>query len=208
MRPIFATALFIALAATQAHADLSLNYTGVTYGSTLGGVAIADGTSFELHAIFDTATDLSADPGIGQYGVKSVTAKVGGSTYSSSASYASGFVIFLVDASYFDWGLYQAEFAQFGTGAFNPQYGGSTTSLWSADAPSPTVFGPYQGSVLFTSIKLPTLSAGNPDLVLSYYQPAGVTASVTQVAATPEPAFYGLLTLGLGVMNLARRRRS
>jgi hypothetical protein len=202
LRSLFAPALIVAFAAGQAQASaLILQFDGLTVGSTLNAIPIANGTPFEIQADF-VDVPVTQSTGVAQYALLAISADIGGITYYADAASVGGAFLELIDPSS---GLivnYSPLFAL--GGAFGPEYT-TATPLFSATAPTPTVFSGYDAidnlggtSVSFTAISLDVLQLG-------YDQAAGIDASITGI---PEPGTLALLGAGLLAVWRLRRRQA
>jgi hypothetical protein len=187
-----------------ARADiLALNYQGETStDSSLNGTPIAPDTSYTIQAIFSTPPAV-AQTGSGIYLVGSITAVVGGTTYTEEVS--TNYIVILVDPT--NSLIFPFYFPTLkGTGGvFGPAYVTTSTAGWSATDPTPTQFSSanYLGSFGHT---IGFTTASGP-LVLDYDSRAGINASITAVPV-PEPsslAMAGIATLA-GLADWARRR--
>ena len=92
--------LVLLLAATPAHAGLlALDFQGATFIHFQGmppGPPIANGTSFNIQADFDTTTASTLQPGVVAYAVTSVILTGGGTSY--TVTDPSDYSVTLVDA--------------------------------------------------------------------------------------------------------------
>jgi hypothetical protein len=207
-RRILAFVLFATFAVNQARADLALNIDGVTaVGSSLAGNPISPGTSFEVQAIFPN-TPYGTGTGVGSYVPTSITAVVGGTSYSVST--LSNFYVELIDPAY-GYGFQYVSILENATQAFEPEYTTATPAL-DATAATPTVFSGYYGSDTSGGSTSLTMSTAAGDLTLVYSAVAGVSSSITNPsAAVPEPSsLYIAVPGGLAVVGIAliRRRRA
>ncbi|MFM8331238.1 MAG: PEP-CTERM sorting domain-containing protein [Candidatus Methylumidiphilus sp.] len=199
LRALLAFTFLFALAAGPAHATpLSLNYAGVTVtGSSLPSGAIAPGTAFELHALFDSTPTATPATGLGFYMVTAINFTIGGTSYSVSSGIGSAYYIVLGDPSLVSSsGNYISALGNTGyESAFAPVYSTATPTLdaWSA---TPTVFSGYLESIA-NSMLLYT-SGGDINLV---YDQASIASSII-----PEPSSLALLLAGTFGVALARRR--
>jgi hypothetical protein len=206
-RRLLAFVLFATFAVNQARADLALNFVGVTdVGSSLAGNSISPGTSFEVQAIF-LNTPVGTVTGEGLYSPTSITAVVGGTSYSVST--LSNFYVQLVDPAY-GHGFQYVSVLENATQAFEPEYTTTTPAL-DAMAATPTVFSGYYGSDTSGGSNSLTMSTAAGDLTLVYNVVAGVSSSITDsITAAPEPSSLHIAVLGglagVGIALIRRRR--
>jgi hypothetical protein len=196
---------FAVLSSTHvdAGAILLLEYQGVTgTNSSIAGVSIAEGTSFDLQFLFPDTYIESPGPGNGNYLPISITANVAGTSYTVDSQVE----IILIDPEGSLFGYY-GPYLQAGSpggGGFAPYYSGTTTPGWSATAPTPTEFSGYLHS-LNNSI---SLSTNDGLLVLDYDRFDGVTTRISEVVPVPEPSSVLLYVLGLFCTVRSRYRFS
>lgn len=206
-RRLLAFVLFATFAVNQARADLVLNFDGVTAaGSSLAGNPISPGTSFEVQATFPN-TPVGTVTGEGLYVPTSITAVVGGTSYSVST--LSNFYVQLIDPAY-GHGFQYISILENATQAFEPEYTTATPAL-DATAATPTVFSGYYGSDTSGGSTSLTMSTAAGDLTLVYNAVAGVSSSITNsTTAVPEPSSLHLAVLGglagVGIALIRRRR--
>jgi PEP-CTERM motif len=199
VRRLLAAVFFVVLAASQARADLTLDYQGVTDGnSSLAGKAIAPGTKFEIEVGFPSTPYSIPGTGEGLYAPTSLRVEVGGTTYSPSL--APGYEVILADNTG-GLGVFIPGFRASGTGAFLPGYTAATTTGWVATAPTPTKFSGYLGSLERTL----TFSTSAGTLIVDYDPGVGVTATIS---AVPEPSTFAVALIGgVAAIVLVLRRR-
>jgi hypothetical protein len=206
-RRLLAFVLFATFAVNQARADLALNLDGVTdVGSSLAGNPISPGTSFEVQAIFPN-TPVGTITGEGLYMPTSITAVVGGTSYSVST--LSNFYVQLIDPAY-GHGFQYISVLENATQAFEPEYTTATPAL-DATAATPTVFSGYYGSDTSGGSTSLTMSTAAGDLTLVYNAAVGVSSSITNsITAAPEPSSLHIAVLGglagVGIALIRRRR--
>jgi hypothetical protein len=208
-RRLLAFVLFATFAVNQARADLALNLDGVTdVGSSLAGNPISPGTSFEVQAIFPN-TPVGTITGEGLYMPTSITAVVGGTSYSVST--LSNFYVQLIDPAY-GHGFQYISVLENATQAFEPEYTTATPAL-DATAATPTVFSGYYGSDTSGGSTSLTMSTAAGDLTLVYNAAVGVSSSITNsvtTTAVPEPSTLHIAVLGglagAGIALIRRRR--
>ncbi len=208
-RRLLAFVLFASFAVNQARADLAINFVGVTdVGSSLAGNPFSPGTSFDVQAIF-LNTPLGTETGVGSYLPTSITAVVGGTSY--SVSNLSNFYVELIDPAY-GHGFQYVAILENATQAFEPEYTTATPAL-DATAATPTVFSGYYGSDTSGGSNSLTMSTAAGDLTLVYNVVAGVSSSITNsssITAAPEPSSLHVAVLGglagVGIALIRRRR--
>jgi len=201
-RSLAASLALLALAASPAHAiQLSLNFSGVTLGSTgPDSTPIADGTAFDLHAVFEDGAVMS-QPGIGVYQVDAMNFTVGTMSYSVPQLNLGNYAVFLTDPSLPVFGpVYLAGLVSPGNDAFAPVYLTAGPAL-SGAAAAPTVYSTYLGS-LGNQIAFST-AKGN--VTLAYDTELGVSGSIT---AVPEPSSSALFLGGAAALLFLFRRRA
>lgn len=203
IRRFLASLLFMACTVGQAQAfDLVLEYQGSTFGSSLGGNSIADGTSFQIDATFNT-TLVYSQPGLGIYKATAITVEVGGTFY--TVPNPAHYRVQLNDPLFNNLGLYFAVLYNGTNGSgFIPYYTTATPAL-SGIAPSPTVYSGYSGSFGSSGSSGAELvmSTTGGSLTLGYDPTAGVSAAILPTLATPEPSGL-VLQLGLAAGGLVR----
>jgi hypothetical protein len=199
IRPLLASVFFVVLAASQAQADLTLDYRGVTDGnSSLAGNPIAPGTNFEVRVGFPSTPFSIPGTGEGLFAPTSVQVEVGGTTYLPILS--PGYEVILVDNTG-GFGLFIPGFRALGTSAFVPGYTATTTPGWSATAPTPTKFSGYLGSLE----RMLAFSTAAGSLIVDYNPAVGVTAAIS---AVPEPSTFAVALAGsIAALGLILRRR-
>jgi hypothetical protein len=180
--------VFCVFAATLAHAEMILTYTGVTAaGSSLAGNPIGLGTPFEIDALFP-ATLTPVIPGIAFTSADSIAIEVGGAGYS-----ASGGFVKLIDISF---GYYSAALIIDGN-SFSPAYGTATPAFVALN-PTPTVFSDFLkfDASSESSLSFDT-SAGS--LVVTYDPSTSIDTSISNV---PEPGAFALAAAALAAIAL------
>jgi hypothetical protein len=194
-----------------ARADfLALNYQGETStGSSLNGTPIAPDTSYTIQAIFSTPPN-HVETDFGIYFVSSITAVVGGTTYTEKVptNYAVELggpenEIFQPFGSYFP---VIENIGPIGPMGFVPIYSTPSTAGWSATDPTPTQFSIANYLDAGPNNNIQFTTAAGP-LVLDFDSVTGINASITAVPV-PEPsslAVAGIATLA-GLAVWARRR--
>jgi hypothetical protein len=183
----------IALAATQSAAasPLDLKYAGLTFGSSINGHSIADGTSFAIQIGFDTISEVPVGQGTATFTPTSISVEIGGTPYEVTS--LSGYSLGFADSSNQQFPGYF--FPIFGSSSvFIPGYRGTTSPGWSVADVTPTVFIGYAGS-FGNSLDLSTSSG---PLILGYNSNTGLDASIT----TPEGSTLVLLLLGMAALGL------
>ena len=189
-------ALTVATSPLQA-GSLVLKYEGVLdYGSYDESGNDLAGLAFEVNAVFDS-TPFDTDIGTGWYEVTSLSATVAGVSYVET------------DPAYFEVELYDpsAGFLYMpilvGDFEFWPVFGTATPEI-AGDAASPTVFSDYYGS-FESEMELLTASGF---VTLVYDDSYGLSVSISEFAAVPEPSTAILALMGgLGCSFAARRRK-
>ncbi len=204
-----AITLVLLLAATPANAGLlALDFQGATFVHFEGspaGPPIANGTSFNVQADFDTTTGTTLQQAVVAYAVTSVVLTGGGTSY--TVTDPSDYSLTLVDATntvvpgfYFpllDNNSGDTQFTELG-----PAYT-TATPTFSATDPTPTVFSGYTGSQSFGNILTFSTAAG--PVTLYFDLNVGVGASINSV---PEPSSLVLAgTAALAGLGLHSRRR-
>jgi hypothetical protein len=197
--------LFCVFAAIPAHADLILNYIGVTAtGSSLAGNPITVGTPFEISSSFPDAMS-PVLPGIAAVNVDSIAIEVGGVDYTAAidlTNSAEHYSVELIDPTnpYYP-GVYVAAMGGFYYGnLFLPSYTTTTPTL-DVRNPTDTVFSGYSGD---TSGSILTFDTSAGSLVLTYDPATSLEASIT----SPEPnAFVPLGAAFACIALLLRRKR-
>jgi PEP-CTERM motif len=195
--------VFCVLAATPAHADMILQYSGVTAaGSSLAGNPIGLGTPFEIDSSFPVAM-YSVTTGIASVNVDSIAIDVGGADYSAiidSTNPSEHYSVELLDPTnpYYT-GFYVAAMGGFYYGnLFLPEYTVTTPTLDVLN-PTDTVFSGFSGDISGSTLTFDT-SAGS--LVVTYDPGTSLDASIT----SPEPGTFGLLGAAFAGLALLRRR--
>ena len=200
--------LFLLLAAAPAHAGLlAIDFQGVTFEhfeGTPAGPPIANGTSFNVQADFDTTTGTTLDPGVVSYVVTSVVLTGGGMSYTvidpgdysltlvdATNTVVPGFYLPILDNNSGDTQLDE----------LSPAYTTATPAFSAAD-PTPTVFSGFTGSQSFGNVLDFSTAAGS--ITLEFFLDVGVGASIN---AVPEPSSWVMGAAGfLGLIAYRRRR--
>ena len=185
---------------------LALNYTGY-FGpdTTLGGTTLGAETPFSLKATFDSAADISPDPGgYSLFAITSFVLTLGGNSYTASPARDLNVTFAIsvdVDTVYLLGFLDSADKNGFGSlFAF-------TAPPITSNTPTPSEYSGYY----FTSFALNSnsytiaLNGGAGDLVVKDFGVGDFKANLT-TSAVPEPSTCLLLTLSLGVVGYARRK--
>jgi hypothetical protein len=206
VRSMAVVTLFVALMDNQARAGvLLLTYDGVTSdNSSLNGVALMPGTAFTIQDVFsDENVIFQPTQGAGIYSSLSITATVGGISY--SVMDAIGYAIQLTDPSNLLFpGVYTPalidETGLHDGSDFGPIYGTSTPTL-DAAVVTPTLFSGYIGTHKHSL----TFTTDSGLLTLVYDESIGIDTSIT---AVPEPSTLTLLCIGAAGLAMAGRRRA
>jgi hypothetical protein len=205
IRRFTAFALLFALIGCPGRAgSLTLDYQGMTYTlSSLNRAPIAQGTDYTIQSIFSTP-GVRLDQGVGDYSVTSITAVVGGKSYSEQ--FPVGDLVILFDPSNPTFpGHYVANLIGPNIVDFSPYYTASSDPAWSATNPTPTFFpaSSYAGSLGDHLIKITTAS----DLLFLDYNPnSGISAAISAVPEASSLVLMGIAALA-GASFYARRRR-
>lgn len=188
---VFVLCSFILVCTSQSAlaGQMTIEYQGVTKQSTIDGVSIPDGTSFNLKVVSSNIPFDDSLVGKGSYEPLSMTADVGGTSYqgdisgfsillSDDTSALGSFAIFLMSGS-FD--------------SFLPIFSGSTADPWFAQSPTSTTFSDYSVSIgTGVYVRSPL-----HELFLAYDNGVGVGVSINVVPdAIPEPSSLALLVFG------------
>jgi MYXO-CTERM domain-containing protein len=200
--------LVLLLAAAPAHAGLlAIDFQGVTFEhfeGTPAGPPIANGTSFNVQADFDTTTGTTLDPGVVSYAVTSVVLTGGGMSY--TVTDPSDYSLTLVDATNtvvpgFYLPILDNNSGDTQLDELSPAYTTATPAFSAAD-PTPTVFSGFTGSQSFGNV-LDFSTAAGP-ITLEFFLDVGVGASIN---AVPEPSSWVMGAAGfLGLIAYRRRR--
>ena len=192
--------VFSVLAATLAHADMVLQYSGLTaVGSSLAGNAVAVGTPFEIDFLFP-ATMVEIAPGIATTtsNVDAATIDVGGTSYSATFA-TTVYSVQIYDPSNSSFpGWYLLHILPSSGAGFGPAYTTATPPL-DALNPIPTVFSDFQGDFGGASLTFDT-AAGS--LVVTY----DPTTSLNTSIVSPEPGTFVLFGVAFAGIALLRRR--
>lgn len=175
-----------------------------------GGTAVnLSGLSFDVKAVFADSPYLIGSPGDGYYHISSLTATVGGTTYTATnfTSGVHGYLVYLRDNSYGygyqnNWALEIQGDQSIRSHDFYPVFQNVTNEYNAMKTPTPTVYSNFLYSVETMNLPFET-SNGVLDL---YTGGPGISASINY--ATPEPSSYALLALGmicLGAWYSSRR---
>jgi hypothetical protein len=202
--------LVLFLAATPAHAGLlALDFQGATFihfEGTPAGPPIANGTSFNVQADFDTTTGTTLGPGIVAYAVTSIALTGGGMSY--TVTDPSDYSVTLVDATNafvpgFYFPLLDNNSGDTLFDEIGPAYTTATPAFSAAD-PIPTVFSGFSGSQSFGNILTFSTAAG--PVTLEFDLDLGIGASIN---AVPEPSSLTLCGIGgsIGLVVAWRRRK-
>ena len=201
--------LVLFLAAAPAHAGLlALEFQGVTFEhfeGTPAGPPIANGTSFNVQADFDTTTGNTLQQGVVAYAVTSLVLTGGGTSY--MVTDPSDYSVTLVDATNtvipgFYYPLLDNNSGDTQVNEIGPAYT-MATPAFSATDPTPTVFSGYSQSQSFGNILTFSTAAG--PVTLEVPIGLGVSASINSV---PEPSSLALCGIGGSIgLAVARRRR-
>jgi hypothetical protein len=202
--------MFFALFGSQARADLIADIQGVAisgsgFAPNGGGFNDFSGQSFDVQAVFSISSQVSMSTGVASYVPSSVTATVGGTTYTLAKPGKNG-VVGLTDPSNTSIGYYalaiSADVTNLNADYLAPEFTKTTPAI-SATSPSATVFSGYASSLDSTFV----LVTPSGTLSLIYSAEDGPTsASLTTV---PEPTaliyFAEATLLGLGIVVYRRR---
>ena len=196
--PLLVAALL--LAATPARADLlALDFQGATFEhfeGTPAGPPIANGTSFNVQADFDTTTGTTLQQAVVAYAVTSLVLTGGGTSY--TVTDPSDYSVTLVDATNtiipgFYYPLLDNNSGTSQLSEIGPAYTTATPAFSAAD-PIPTVFSGYTGSQAFGNVLTFSTAAGPITLVFDL--DGGIGASID---AVPEPSSLALCGLAIPV---------
>jgi hypothetical protein len=202
--------LVLLLAAVPAHAGLlALEFQGVTFEhfeGTPAGPPIANGTSFNVQADFDTTTGTTIQPAVVAYAVTSLVLTGGGMSY--TVTDPSDYSLTLVDATNtvvpgFYLPILDNNSGDTQLDELSPAYT-TATPAFSATDPTPTVFSGYTGSQAFGNVLEFSTAAG--PITLEFFLDVGVGASINSV---PEPSSLVLCGIGgsIGLVVAWRRRK-
>jgi hypothetical protein len=201
--------LVLLLAAVPAHAGLlALEFQGVIsehFEGTPAGPPIANGTSFNVQADFDTTTGTTIQPAVVAYAVTSLVLTGGGMSY--TVTDPSDYSLTLVDATNtvvpgFYLPILDNNSGDTQLDELSPAYT-TATPAFSATDPTPTVFSGYTGSQAFGNVLEFSTAAG--PITLEFFLDVGVGASINSV---PEPSSLVLCGIGgsIGLVVAWRRR--
>ena len=202
--------LVLFLAATPAHAGLlALDFQGTTFVHFEGspaGPPIANGTSFNVQADFDTTTGTTIQPAVVAYAVTSLVLTGGGMSY--TVTDPSDYSLTLVDATNtvvpgFYLPILDNNSGDTQLDELSPAYT-TATPAFSATDPTPTVFSGYTGSQAFGNVLEFSTAAG--PITLEFFLDVGVGTSINSV---PEPSSLVLCGIGgsIGLVVAWRRRK-
>jgi PEP-CTERM motif len=203
-------ALVLLFAAAPAHAGLlALDFQGVTFEhfeGTPAGPPIANGTSFNVQADFDSTTGTTIQPAVVAYAVTSLVLTGGGMSY--AVTDPSDYSLTLVDATNtvvpgFYLPILDNNSGDTQLDELSPAYT-TATPAFSATDPTPTVFSGYTGSQAFGNVLEFSTAAG--PITVEFFLDVGVGASINSV---PEPSSLTLCGIGcsIGLVVAWRRRK-
>lgn len=203
---LFVAVLVLALAvsATAGATTLKLHLTG-EFGptTTLGGTALGENTAFSFDGVFDPALniDLSLTPGLGIFHTEGALFTIAGHGTYTTAPGADIAAVFLSPPAF---AAYVVAFGDSVADKGYPQAFSGTTSPFYASAPTPTIF---TGFADFGAP--PTFDITFTDNTILSIRDRGALVGTAEItgSAVPEPATWLLMTLGLGAVGLARRKR-
>ena len=202
--------LVLSLVATPAHAGLlALDFQGATFEhfeGTPAGPPIANGTSFNVQADFDSTTGTTIQPAVVAYAVTSLVLTGGGMSY--TVTDPSDYSLTLVDATNtvipgFYLPILDNNSGDTQLDELSPAYT-TATPAFSATDPTPTVFSGYTGSQAFGNVLEFSTAAG--PITLEFFLDVGVGASIN---AVPEPSSlaHGGIGGSIGLVVAWRRRK-